>query len=98
MRSATRTRLVAILALVALLCATTAMLVHGHEPGAPHEAIHCDLCLQFGGNVGAAPARPALAVPGLVLLLAAAMRRPLRLPAQRRVAHAARAPPLARTI
>jgi hypothetical protein len=48
-------RLVAALALLALLFATTAYVAHGfqHElPLSQHSTAHCDLCLHFSGTAG----------------------------------------------
>jgi hypothetical protein len=48
-------RLLAALALLALLFATSAYAVHGfqHElPLSQHSTAHCDLCLQFSGTAG----------------------------------------------
>jgi hypothetical protein len=55
-------RLVALWALLALLFAGTAYVVHGFDSEKPlsqHSATHCDLCLHFSGTAGA-PDHPAI--------------------------------------
>jgi hypothetical protein len=50
-------RLVALLAVAALLFAMTVYGAHFHAPGGKvNESVHCDLCLQFGSTGG--PATP----------------------------------------
>lgn len=54
-------KLIAFLAIAALLLAMTVYGSHIHPPGGkPNTTAHCDLCLQFGGTGGpsAAPATP----------------------------------------
>ena len=53
-------RLVALLAVAALLFAMTVYGAHSHHPGGhANESTHCDLCLQFG-STGAPTAPPKL--------------------------------------
>jgi hypothetical protein len=86
-------RWLVLLALVALVYATTAFLAHTHEHderGA--EAIHCDLCLQFTKSAGAASAPAALAAHGGEAVHAAAPAARPR-PERRVRAHPPSAPP-----
>jgi len=49
-------RVVALFALLALLFASSAYVVHGlqhDKPLSTHNAVHCDLCLHFSGTAGA---------------------------------------------
>lgn len=55
-------RVIALFALLALLFAGTAYVVHGldhDKPLSQHTFTHCDLCLHFSGTAGA-PEHPAL--------------------------------------
>jgi hypothetical protein len=54
-RGSRHNRLVALLALMALLFASTAYVVHGFAPEKPlsqHSLGHCDLCAHFSGTAG----------------------------------------------
>jgi hypothetical protein len=54
-RGSRHNRLVALLALVALLFASMAYVVHGFSPEKPlsqHSTSQCDLCLHFSGTAG----------------------------------------------
>ena len=54
MRGSYRNRLVAVLAIVALLIATSTYLAHGRDDlTAQHDDARCALCLQFSGTAGA---------------------------------------------
>jgi hypothetical protein len=60
-RRSSHNRLVALLALVALLLASTAYVAHGYthdKPFSPHTSAQCDLCLHFSGTASA-PDQPA---------------------------------------
>ena len=62
LRGLRHNRAVALFALLALLFAGTAYVVHGleHEkPLSEHAYTHCDLCLHFSGTAGA-PEHPAI--------------------------------------
>jgi hypothetical protein len=88
-------RLVALLAIVALLFAMTAYAAHLHHPGAKaDENTHCELCLQLGSTGG--PAAPPKIIVRVALVViqreppANSERPPSR--AQSR-SHRSRAPP-----
>jgi hypothetical protein len=96
MRRSLRTRLVSLVASLALVAATCAFLWHVHPEGSHHErdAIHCDLCLQLDRVAGPAAVVPAAAVLRASWLAAAPL--PLRVVTGRRHyrPQLARAPPL----
>jgi hypothetical protein len=88
-------QLVALLAVLALLLATTAYVSHIHGAGGKlEENTHCDLCLQFSGTGGPA-ALPKLPVRAALIV----MRLPLACQADGAISrdqprsHRSRAPP-----
>ena len=59
-----RNRRIALIAVAALLFASTAYLTHGYGDGASsHSTAQCDLCLQFSGSAGAPSATAVVGKP-----------------------------------
>jgi hypothetical protein len=86
---------VALIAVLALLLATTAYVSHIHGAGGQlEESAHCDLCLQFGGTGGPStlpklPIRSAL----IVMRLPAACHTDYAISRDHLRSHRSRAPP-----
>jgi hypothetical protein len=92
----TTRRLLAVVAIVALLLATTAYLSHIDNPAvhASGHASHCELCLQWGGAAGA-PAAPVMVFASRLIAWAPLALRSAESPPPRRArSHRSRAPPL----
>ena len=88
-------RSLALLAILALLLATTAYLSHLDDPGhgVSGHGTHCELCLQWGGAAGAPMAPALLLTASLIALISVALNSDT-VPSRRQPrSHRSRAPP-----
>jgi len=94
-------RLVAFVALFALLLASTAFLAHGHLEGGKkqHSELRCDLCLQFSGGTAGPLQHPVVVVQhGLVVRAPRVQSHQVHLALRKTGSQQPRAPPVLNVI